>query len=75
MYDELVSTDVINISGNAKEKMLSYFKVMQEVVSVARGRILSLQVLPAEELDELFFGFEVDERDEIILEWAKIMKA
>ena len=59
MYCELVSTDVINISGNAKEKMVSYFKVMQEVVSVARGRIPSLQVLPTEELDELFLGLKL----------------
>ena len=55
--------------------MLSYFKIMQEEGSVAGGRISSLQVLPAEELDELLFEFEVDECDEIILERTKIIKA
>ena len=58
------------MSENAKEKMLSYFKVMQEESCVARGRIPSLQVLPTEEVDE----FEVDERDEIILEGTEIIK-
>ena len=62
------------MSENAKEKMLSYFKVMQEESCVARGRIPSLQVLPAEEFDELLFEFEVDERDEIILEGTEIIK-
>ena len=75
MYCEPLNADVINISENAKEKMLSYFKIMQEEGSVARGRISSLQVLPTEELDELLFEFEVDEHDEIILEWTKITKA
>ena len=42
IYGEPLSTDVINISENAKEKMLSYFKIMQEEGSVARGRISSL---------------------------------
>ena len=55
MYCEPLSTDVINISQNAKEKMLSYFKIMQEEGSVARERISSLQVLPTEEIDELLF--------------------
>ena len=41
---------------------------MQEEGSVARERISSLQALPTEELDELLFEFEVNERDEIILE-------
>ena len=68
MYGEPLSVDVINISGNAKEKILSYFKIMQEGGSVARERISSLRVLPTEELDELLFEFEVNERDEIILE-------
>ena len=58
------------MSENVKEKMLSYFKVMQEESCVARGRIPSLQVLPTEEVDE----FEVDERDEIILEGTEIIK-
>ena len=62
------------MSENAKEKMLSYFKVMQEESCVARGRISSLQVLPTEEFDELLFEFEVDERDEIILEGTEIIK-
>ena len=30
MYGEPLSVDVINISGNAKEKILSYFKIMIE---------------------------------------------
>ena len=54
--------------------MLSYFKVMEEEGCVARGRIPSLQVLPIDELDELSFEFAVDERDETILEWTKIIK-
>ena len=58
------------MSENAKEKMLSYFKVMQEESCIARGRIPSLQVLPTEEFDE----FEVDERDEIILKGTEIIK-
>ena len=68
MYGEPLNTDVINISQNAKEKMLSYFRIMQEEGSVARGRTSCLQVFPTEEVDELLFEFEVDERDEIILE-------
>ena len=60
MYGELVSTDVINISGNAKEKMLSYFKFMQEVVSVARGRIPSLQVFyQLKNLMSFFLGLKL----------------
>ena len=55
-------------SEYTKEKMLSYFKVMQEEGWAARGIIPSLPVLPTEELDELLFEFEVDERNEIILE-------
>ena len=45
MYGEPLCADVISISENAKEKMLSYFNVMQEEGCVARGRIPSLQVL------------------------------
>ena len=74
MYGEPLCADVINISENAKDKMLSYFKVMKEEGCVARGRIPSLQVLPTDELDELSFEFAVDERDETILEWTKIIK-
>ena len=75
MYCEILSADVINISENAKEKMLSYFKIMQEEGSVARERISSLEVLLTEEIYELLFEFEVDEHDEIILELTKIIKA
>ena len=74
MYGEPLCADVINISEYTKEKMLSYFKVMQEEGCAARGIIPSLPVLLTEELDELSFEFEVDERNEIILEWMKIIK-
>ena len=53
MYGEPLCADVINISEYTKEKMLSYFKVMQEEGCAARGIIPSLPVLPTEELDEL----------------------
>ena len=64
MYGEPLSVDIINLSENAKEKMSSYFQIMEEKGRVHKGEISWLQVLPNEEVDELLFEFEGGENAE-----------
>ena len=59
IYGELLSSDMINISQNTKEKMLQYFDIMKVKKRVHRSEVTSLRVLATmDELEDLLFNDE-----------------
>ena len=61
MCGEPISSDMINLSENVKERMNEYFEIMEKDGIVNRGLLAKLNVMPNEDLDDLLYEGQIDD--------------
>ena len=59
MCGQAISSDMINISENVKERMNEYFEIMEKDSIVNQGLLAKLNFMPNEDLDDLLYEGQI----------------